>query len=72
MLSTTLPASDIQIMRPMGVWGTRCVPRCSSCKSDQDLYNPEDDNRRTLCMECRSPLVSLAFSKYYCDLGGQG
>jgi hypothetical protein len=59
-------------MLPMEMIGARCVPRCSSCESEQDLYVSEDPEQPSLCNECRSPSVSLAFPNYYCDFGGQG
>lgn len=45
--------------------------RCVSCGFSTDFYVAEDQEADVLCDECRSPLTTLDFPEYYCDLGGE-
>ena len=47
-------------------------PECASCGQRDDLIFPEDLELDVLCRECRSPLMTLDFPQFYCDLGGEG
>lgn len=54
-------------------WVEQSTPirRCASCGSKSDLWIPEDPELDSFCRECRSPLTTLDFPEYYCDLGGE-
>jgi len=43
---------------------------CASCGAIDDLIL-NDDTETVFCEACASPLSSLEFSEYYCDLGGE-
>jgi hypothetical protein len=45
--------------------------RCASCDASSDLYVADDPKADVYCRECRSPLTTLDFPEYYCDLGGE-
>lgn len=50
--------------------GPTTGPRCASCQTGDDLVVGNDTDEVVFCRDCATPISSLDFPEYYCDLGG--